>query len=142
MKVWFSYGSEHSANLVIIGTFKSEDSAQRVVQLLDELTKAAKRDEEHGQLVGGHVPNRLTDSVFETMKRQNFHSFGYADAEQLLYDFDVQHNGSKVVITTDEMSIEAFLKVFLHEQSKIEIYSAHDYPSQHGRPTYTPEAQP
>ena len=39
MKIWNSYGSEHSANLVMIGTFKDATSAEKAKEIIDEITK-------------------------------------------------------------------------------------------------------
>ena len=45
MKVWFGFGSEHSANLVIIGEFKSPHDAAEMHSIIDHFTAAAKADQ-------------------------------------------------------------------------------------------------
>ena len=45
MKVWIGYGSEHSANLVIIGKFASGKKANAALALLNEATRIAREDE-------------------------------------------------------------------------------------------------
>jgi len=37
MKIWNSYGSEHSAKLVMIGHFKDVASAESAKKLIDEI---------------------------------------------------------------------------------------------------------
>jgi hypothetical protein len=60
MKVWFGYGSEHSANLVMIGEFKTAEDAQTALDLLNEATQIAREDEENGLLDAGKVATRFT----------------------------------------------------------------------------------
>jgi hypothetical protein len=48
--------------------------------------------------------------------------------EQFMFDVSVDIKGSKVVITTDESEVSAFIKVLLDKGAKVEIYSSHDYP--------------
>jgi hypothetical protein len=38
MKTWNSYGSEHSANLVMIGKFKNAASAEKAKEAIDLIT--------------------------------------------------------------------------------------------------------
>jgi len=46
----------------------------------------------------------------------------------------VKVEGSKMILTTDEVDISAFLKVMLDSGARIEVYSAHDYPdTEYGR---------
>ena len=39
MKIWNSYGSEHSGNLVMIGTFKDAGEEERAKEIIDEITE-------------------------------------------------------------------------------------------------------
>ena len=67
-------------------------------------------------------------------EKTNF-SVNFGDPEQLLYDFDSKVEADKVVITTDEMEINVFLKILIHEGAKVEVYSAHEHVGQYGRQT-------
>jgi hypothetical protein len=128
MKVWFGYGSEHSAKLVIIGTFKSNEDASVAARLIEEASEIALREHEAG---------RLSKETFspEMLQLISNHSLGfnYADPEQLIYEFNAHQEGSKVIIKTDETDIQAFLKIFIRYGARVEMFSTHDYPSEYNR---------
>jgi hypothetical protein len=134
MKVWVGYGSEHSANLVIIGRFENANEAQKSLDLLNEAVQVARRDEDSGFIKAGSVANKFTDAQMELFRKSNL-SLNYGDPEQFLCDFASRREGDRVVITTDESDINAFLKVLLHGGAKMEVYSAHDHGGQYGRRT-------
>lgn len=132
MKLWIGYGSEHSANLVIVGHFKSADEAAGSMRLLRKLTDAATADERDGHLKAGGISQDITDRFLQILKDENF-SVGYGDPEQLLYEFNPKQVGDKVVITTEENDINAVIKALLHGGAKVEVFSAHDHESEFGR---------
>jgi hypothetical protein len=134
MKVWIGYGSEHSANLVIIGKFASGKKANAALALLNEATRIAREDEAAGRLKAGELTTKFTDAQMKLCEKTNF-SVNFGDPEQLLYDFDSKVEADKVVITTDEMEINVFLKILIHEGAKVEVYSAHEHVGQYGRQT-------
>lgn len=132
MKVWYGFGSEHSANLVLIGEFETADLANETLDLLNEATDIARADEAAGRLNAGTVLKGFTDDQMEFFKKTNL-SFNYGDPESLLFDFDAKRVDSSVVITTEEFEIGAFMKTLLHKGAKIQVYSAHDHPDGFGR---------
>ncbi|MFC4726087.1 DUF6375 family protein (plasmid) [Glycocaulis abyssi] len=134
MKLWNGYGSEHSANLVLIGEFEGVDKAEKALQLLNEVAEVAQADEADGLLEAGKVSTRFSDRVLDLLTRANL-SLDYGDTEELLYEFGARREGEKVIITTEELSLNAFMKVLLHGGAKIEVYSRHDHPGPYGRPT-------
>ncbi len=134
MKIWNGYGSEHSANLVIIGKFKDASSARDNLALLNEAIKVAESDSAAGKLEKAALNKTFTDGMMDLYRRTQL-SFGYTDPEQLLYEFNAKQEGDKIVITTNEIDINAVIKVLLHGSAKIEVYSAHDHDSIYGRQT-------
>ncbi|MDX3967702.1 MAG: DUF6375 family protein [Bradyrhizobium sp.] len=136
MKIWFGYGSEHSANLVIIGEFKGADDAQSSLDLLNRAVEVARSDEKAGRLNAGAVASKFTDAQMDLFRATEL-SLNYGDPEQLLLDFDARREGKKVVITTEEQDINAFMKVLLHGGAKVEVYSAHAHGGPYGRRTKT-----
>ena len=132
MKIWMGYGSEHSANLVIIGKFKSDDKAEAALKLLEEATTVARADEANGLLSPGAVTNKFSPAIMDLYKRTNF-SMNYGDPEELLFDYNAKRDANKLVVTTDETQINTFLKVLLHYEAKIEVYSAHNHTGPYGR---------
>lgn len=128
MKIWKGYGSEHSMNLVMIGHFKEARDAEEVKQLLDQLARQVKDDADESQ--SNTAPQDwFTDRMLELLRAANLYILGPAELEQLLYDVQVDVDGNKVVITTDEVDVSAFLKVLLDNGARVEVYSAHDYPN-------------
>jgi len=128
MKIWKGYGSEHSMNLVMIGHFKEARDAEKVKELLNQLTNQVMQDTDGGKIE--RLPqDRFTDTMLEFLRKVNLHIIGPAELEQLLYDVHVEVDDTKVVITTDEVEVSAFLKVLLDKGARIEVYSAHDYPN-------------
>ena len=53
MKIWYQHGSEHSANLVMIGHFKNATEATRAKEIVDALTNQVAEDQAKGELVLG-----------------------------------------------------------------------------------------
>lgn len=133
MKVWIGFGSEHSANLVVIGKFESDAKAQQALDLLNEATAVARAEETAGRIKLGEPMRQIPDAILDLARHKNL-SLGYNDPQELVYDYRVLRDGDKVVIRTEEDGINAFIKVLLHFSGKIEVYSAHDFPeSPYGR---------
>ncbi len=134
MKIWYQHGSEHSANLVMIGHFKDATEATKAKEIIDELTKQAVEDEDKGALVLGSSSERYSDSMLDLLGRLNVASIGPQELEQFLYEVGVKVEGSKMILTTDEVDISAFLKVMFNRGARIEVYSAHNHPdTEYGR---------
>lgn len=134
MKIWYGYGSEHSMNLVMIGQFKNVADAEKAKEVIDALTESVMADVETGLLEPGNPPQRYTDRMMELLKNANIYIIGANEIEQFGYEFRLKVDGDKVVLTTDESDVSAFLKVLVHEGAKVEVYSAHEYPdTKYGR---------
>ena len=120
MKIWYQHGSEHSANLVMIGHFVKATDATKVIEIVNALTKQVAADHEKDML--------------DLLGRLNIMSIGPNELEQFLYDVSVKADGSKVILTTDEIDVSAFLKIMFDQGARIEVYSAHDHcDTDHGR---------
>lgn len=128
MKIWYGYGSEHSANLVMIGRFKDAGDAAEAKEVIDWLTQQVNADIEAGLMRVGELPDRFTDGMRELLVRANLNVIGPAELEQFAYDATVQLGGNEIVVTTDEIDVSAFVKVLLDRGARIELYSAHHYP--------------
>lgn len=134
MKIWYGYGSEHSMNLVMVGHFKQIADAEKAKEILDSLAESVSADIDNGVLEAGNPPQRYSDRMMDLLKKANIYIIGANEFEQFAYDYRLKLDGSKVVLTTDESDVSAFLKVLVHQGAKVEVYSAHDYPdTEHGR---------
>ncbi len=134
MKIWYQHGSEHSANLVMIGHFENATEAKKAKEIIDALTKRVAEDENNGTLVVGSPSGRYGTEMLDLLGRLNVASIGPGELEQFAYEVKVMVEGNKVVVTTDEFDIAAFLKVMFLRGARIEVYSAHHHPdTAHGR---------
>ena len=65
MKLWMGYGSEHSANLVMLGKFKSAEDATDFLAELEKLERLIQEDDS-GDDVFREIPKNIMDEVFIT----------------------------------------------------------------------------
>jgi len=134
MKVWYVFGSEHSANLVMIGRFKEVGGATKAKEIIDSLAEQVRTDEEAGLIKIGELADRYTDGMLNLLQKVNVHSIGPVELAQFAYDVSIGVENNEIVLTTDEIDVSAFLKVLLDKGARVEVYSAHDYPdSEQGR---------
>jgi Family of unknown function (DUF6375) len=123
MKIWYGYGSEHSMNLVMIGRFKSAADAGKTKEIIDQLTEKLS-----DKIEVGSTQDRFGEGVLDLLKEANIYSLRPLELEHFLYDTSTRLEGDKIILTTDESEISAFIKLMIDQGAKIEIFSAHDYP--------------
>jgi hypothetical protein len=128
MKIWYQYGSEHSANLVMIGHFESVANAMRAKEIIDALTKQVREEESSGSMTIGHPSERYSDTMLDLLGKLNINTIGSSELEQFVYDVRIEAQGNNLILTTDEVDVSAFLKVMFDKGARVEVYSAHDYP--------------
>lgn len=127
MKIWYQHGTEHSANLVMIGHFQDAAEATRAKEIIDALTEQVAKDQSNGTLTLGSPSDRYGKEMLDLLGRLNV-SIGPQEVEQFAYEASVRVEGNDLVLTTDELDISAFLKVMVFKGARIEVYSAHDFP--------------
>lgn len=127
MKMWIGHGSEHSMNLVMIGHFKDAGSAAKAKQIIDWLTEQVNADVEAGEIQVGSPPQRITERMMELFRKINLYIIGPPEVEQFAYDVNVKLDDAKIVVTTDESDVSAFLKVLIDHGARVEVFSAHFY---------------
>lgn len=134
MKIWYQHGSEHSANLVMIGHFENVADATKAKEIIDALTNQVREEESSGTRTLGHPSERYDSAMLDLLGKLNIGSIGPSELEQFAYEVSIKSQGNDLVLTTEELDISAFLKVMFLKGARIEVYSAHDYPdSEHGR---------
>lgn len=129
MKIWQSYGTEHSANLVLIGHFKESGTAEETASLIEEL---------HAAFGGSDLaPNeavRFPDEVSKVLERVKFSSLAPQEVDHFRYGHRPTVKGTQLVITTDESELSGIIRLLIHKGAKVEFYSADDYPdTEHSR---------
>ena len=127
MKIWRSYGSEHSMNLVMIGSFKQVAEADEVKMLIEELAEQV-RNEPMRSFDNDPNESRFSGEMLDFFRSAKIHSLGPAELEQFNYDVHVEQKENTLILTTDESDISGFLKLLIERGARVEIYSAHDYP--------------
>jgi hypothetical protein len=129
MKIWKEYGSEHSMNLVLIGRFKRAQDAVKVEKDIDKLSAQALKDDSHSIAWGEPEDQRFSDDMLSLLRSLKLNTLGPADIGQLVSDHDLRREGDRITVTTDEADVSAFVKLFIEAGAKVEVFSAHDYPS-------------
>ena len=123
MKIWHSYGSEHSMNLVMIGRFKQESAAEKVKELFDSLFEKLRA------LPDSDVyEDRFPKDISDLLRSKNIHYLSPSELTQFRYDGSFKCKGKEIRFTTDEYDFSAALKIMIMEEAKVEVFSAHDYP--------------
>ena len=134
MKVWYGFGSEHSANLVMIGKFKDSQDASDAMRMIDEITEQVNADVDVGQIEVGELTERYTETMLDLMRRLNIYVISPNELEQFAYDVRVNVDNDEIIVRTDEADVSAFLKLMIRKGARVQVYSAHDYPeSERGR---------
>ncbi|HAT4984305.1 TPA: hypothetical protein I9786_002705 [Serratia marcescens] len=129
MKIWNGYGSEHSMNLVLIGKFKQEQDAEKVEKDIKTLSTQVEKDECYSIPFDEPENQRFSDEMLSLLYSLKLHTLGPTDLGQLVSDHHLDREGDRITITTDEAEVSAFIKLFVEAGAKVEIFSAHDYPS-------------
>jgi hypothetical protein len=128
MKIWYGYGSEHSMNLVMIGQFENVHDAAKAKQLIDWLTEKVRGEIDAGAMTMGEPHQRFGNGWLDFLGKLKVYYLGLIELEQFAYDVRVEIEDNRVILTTDESDVSAFLKVLLNEGGRVEVYSAHNYP--------------
>ena len=128
MKIWNGYGSEHSMNLVLIGKFKQARDAENIESLLRKISEQAYEDEAH--LISHSPPEnqRFSEKMMSLLRAHKMYTLSPADLEQFFLDHSLDRQGECITVTTDEIDVSAFIKIFVDAGARVEVYSAHDYP--------------
>ena len=129
MKIWNGYGSEHSMNLVLIGRFKQARDAEKAENDIDKLSAQASRDDSHTIAFDGPADQRFSDEMLSLLRSLSLNTLGPTDLGQLLSDHRLERKEDRITVTTDEAEVSAFVKLFIEAGAKVEVFSAHDYPS-------------
>lgn len=129
MKVWYGYGSEHSMNLVMIGRFKDAGDATKAKEVIERITEQVGIDIDADRIEVGEQTDRYSDDMLTLLGSDvNVHGIYPAELEQFAYDVSVEVEDDKVLVTTEEVDVSAFLKVLLEKGARVEVYSAHHHP--------------
>lgn len=124
MKIWQSYGAEHSLNLVIVGKFKDVADAEEFNELIESMTDFLRNQPEFDV-----EADRYSPDVLDYLGKKNLYCLTPQQLGQLLYDMHIEQNGNEVKISSDD-DLNAFVSLLVHKGAKVEVFSAHDYPNE------------
>ncbi|GBG38680.1 DUF6375 family protein [Mycobacterium montefiorense] len=128
MKIWYGFGTEHSMDLVMIGRFQDVASAQTAKEVIEKLAAAIRIEEKEDRLIVGEHTDRYSEDLLDLLIELGIHNVKPDELEQFLYDVNVRRRGDSIVITTDEIDVQAFLKIMLNKGARVEVYSRHQHP--------------
>lgn len=124
MKIWHSYGSEHSMDLVLIGTFESVTGAQAAVDRMAQLKELAEQEwDDDWERDFDRLPSSLSKALLEW----NLVQMGRPDVDIYAYEHVVKHSGTTVQVRTEEGEVQGFLKLLLHFGARVEVFSRHNW---------------
>ncbi len=129
MKIWNSHGSEHSSNLKMIGTFKTVEEANDAKNVIEQLEGFVERT---GGFDTYERAERFTAEQIDLYlnETKGVASLSAREFAQFALDVRLQQAENRILITSDEIDVSAYLKVMIDCGAKVEVYSAHDYPDQ------------
>src|SRR5690606_22138747 len=105
LKIWSAFGSEHSTNLVMIGSFKEAIDAEEVKKTIETLAEQVREDDRAGFLKIGEYPNKYTDNIFSLLGKLNIGSLSPLEIEQFAYDFSIELKKNQIILTSEENDV-------------------------------------
>lgn len=127
MKVWIGHGSEHSANLVMIGRFADAEQARAVEEAFRQITEQASSDTEEAFANLRDPDSRFSDEMLELLGKLKSYSLGPVDVEQFRYEYSLERRDAEISIHTEELDVQGFLKLMIDKGARVEIFSAHEH---------------
>lgn len=135
MRVWHSYGSEHSMDLVLIGKFETIGDAKTATDRMASLQSLAEAgwNEEDWR----SQTERMPDAIIDELIKLELFEIRRIDLDHFVFEHSVEREGSTVRIETEESEVQGFLKVLLHFGARVEVFSRHNWSEDDARPTDT-----
>jgi len=129
MKIWNGYGSEHSMNLVLIGRFKRAQDAEKVEKDISRLSAQVAKEDGYASAFAEPEDQRFSDEMLSLLLSLKLNTLGPSDLGQLVSEHHLRRENDQITVTTDEAEVSAFVKIFIEAGARVEIFSAHEYPS-------------
>lgn len=125
MRIWHSYGSEHSMDLMLIGTFETVSGAEAAIERMEALKALAETawsDDDWRR-----PDERMPDALVDELSKLKLYEMGRSDVDIYAYEHTVERQGSTVRVWTEESEVQGFLKVLIHLGARVEVFSRHDW---------------
>ena len=123
MKSWTGYGSEHSANLVMLGKFKTAEDATTFLAELEKLERLIQEDDSDD---GNHraFPEKIIDAVFNGRIRF-CNDFAPKDLEDFRMELQRQQqadNPTIVKFKSDVTGWAGLIKMMVNAGARVEVF--------------------
>ena len=128
MKLWRGFGSEHSANLFMIGHFSTPEDAQIAVKELERMRALIEEEFDYDRFLDNSMSVYTNGPLRKMLEELEVYNFSGEDIEHFTRDHRVRRSENRVVIWTDELDVNGFLKFMIDKGVRVEVYSAHDFP--------------
>ena len=136
MRIWYSYGSEHSMDLVLVGTFETVTGAEAAIEKMEALRILAESEwPEDWRWQDERMPGSLMDALLEL----KLYDMGRSDVDIYAFEHTVERRGSTVRVHTEESEVQGFLKVLIHLGARVEVFSRHNW-NEDGTPRTTEDS--
>jgi hypothetical protein len=133
MKIWHGYGSDHSANLVMIGEFKTQEDAERAYQLIEVLRESASSDLSEDVVHVWARNEQFSDATESKLRELKLNLISPDDiADFAFLCVSIEKSGATLRLHTDDVDIGGFVKLMVDQGAKVHVYSAHTYPENDG----------
>lgn len=125
MRIWHSYGSEHSMDLVLVGTFETVSGAEAAIERMQALKGLAEA--EWSDDSWRRPDERMPDTLVDELSKLKLYEMGRSDVDIYAYEHSVERKGSTVRVWTEESEVQGFLKVLIHLGARVEVFSRHNW---------------
>ena len=123
MKFWTGYGSEHSANLVMLGKFKTAEDATSFLAELDKLERLIQEDDS-GDDIFRAVPEKIINEVFSGRIRF-CNDFAPKDLEDFRLELQRQQRADDQTIVefkSDVTGWAGLIKMMVNAGARVEVF--------------------
>jgi hypothetical protein len=125
MRIWHSYGSEHSMDLVLVGKFETVSGAEAAIEQMEALKAVAQAEWSDDDW--RRQDERMPDSLAAELRKLKLYEMGRSDVDIYYFDHSVERSGSIVRVWTEESEVQGFLKVLIRLGARVEVFSRHHW---------------
>lgn len=125
MRIWQSYGSEHSMDLVLIGKFETVSGAEAAIERMEALKALAEAEWSDDDW--RRQDERMPNTLLEGLSKLKLYEMGRSDIDIYAYEYTVERKGTTVHVRTEESEVQGFLKVLIHLGARVEVFSRHHW---------------
>jgi len=125
MRIWHSYGSEHSMDLVLVGTFETVAGAETAIERMESLKALAEAEWSDDDW--RRQDERMPDTLIDELTKLKLYEMGRSDVDIYALEHTIERKGSAVRVWTEESDVQGFLKVLIHLGARVEVFSRHQW---------------